>query len=245
MENIPTQEEQVKRPSWRKIPGFRSGKAWKMVLASMFYVFWLLVFIGAATGDRTNQQAKDKPKTEQTQKTTAPEQTQAQQASVQQPQASQPKIPGTLGFTPSEFKNRFNQAATEFKTELRISNLKVEPGSVQDTFQCQFTNSLGLVGSVNKADGSVRDIMIIGQGDGTAKSGMDIIMSMGILIAAANPELSANERGNILRDLGLLGDNVNLKNLDKKTVRNGRKYHINTSDVIGIMFSVGDANDKG
>lgn len=67
---------------------------------------------------------------------------------------------------------------------------------------------------------------------------------MGIIIAATNPEISKEERGNVLKELGLFDENVDISNLDKSAIRNGLKYRIQGSSEIGIMFSVGDVNDK-
>lgn len=148
----------------------------------------------------------------------------------------------SLGFDVDEFKKRFNKAAQEFKSDMRIDNIKVESGAVQDTFQYMLTSHLGIVGAVNKEDGNINSITIIGQGDGTVQSGLNIMVSMGILIATVNPELSPDERGNILKELGIIGDNVDILNLNKDTIRNGKKYFITSSKELGIMFGVENAN---
>jgi flagellar motor protein MotB len=140
------------------------------------------------------------------------------------------KIPGTLGMTPTQFMVAFNESAEEFDSTLRIKNIKLEVGSIQNSFQHTFTENLGVIGTVNKQDNSVRDVLLLGSGNGLASSGMDIFIAMGILIAATNPELAPEERGDILRDLGLMDENT--------------RYNISGSEQIGIMFSVGDANDK-
>lgn len=168
---------------------------------------------------------------------------QAQTDQVSQPK--QPVIPGTLGFTSAEFKDRFNKAATELGSDLQISNLTVQPGSVQDSFEYQFTNNLGIIGAINKADGSVRDIVLDGSGDGTVQSVMNIIVSMGIVIAAVDPSLSPSDRGDILKTLGIGDSNADLSNLSRNTVRNGKKYGLTCSQATGIQFGVEDANDKG
>ncbi|MDD9148173.1 hypothetical protein OYT88_06380 [Sporolactobacillus sp. CQH2019] len=56
--------EYVKRKWYRKIIGFRSGKRWKMVMASIGYLLIILLIIGLAVpnGDQPKAQA-DKPKT--------------------------------------------------------------------------------------------------------------------------------------------------------------------------------------
>ena len=221
------EEEKARLEAHEKLKGEKKKQGCIGCLALIVIFAVIGLIMDSCSGDKSKESGKT---------TNTPPQQQTQQQS---------SIPGTLGMTPNEFTTRFNNSSTEFKADLRISSLKVETGSLQDVFQYSFTDRLAIMGSVNKADGTVRDVMIIGQGDETSKSALNIVMSMGILIAAVNPELSANERGNILKDLGLLGDNIDLKNLDKSTIRNGRKYHVSASDKIGIMFSVGDVSDKG
>lgn len=154
------------------------------------------------------------------------------------------KSPDSLGLTPEEFRDRFNTAAKELDTNFYIDNINIQSGSAQDVFQQMLTSNLGLTGSVNKNDGTVRDVMIMGQGDGTIASGMDIIMAMGILMMTVSPELNADERGRILKELGMIGDNIDLTNVDKSTIRNNKKYWVNCSKDIGVMFGVQNANDE-
>lgn len=40
-----------KRSFWKKIPGFRSGKLWKKIIAFIFYALLLLFFIGVITSN--------------------------------------------------------------------------------------------------------------------------------------------------------------------------------------------------
>ncbi|NMM52052.1 hypothetical protein [Paenibacillus aquistagni] len=164
---------------------------------------------------------------------------------IDKDQAVKKEFPlATIGLTPEEFKSSFNSSSEEFDSDLRIKNISVQDGELQDTFQYMFTANLGIVGTVNKSGGKIRDVMLIGNGDGSAKSGADIVIAMGIIIAATNPELSTEDRGEVLKELGLFDENVDVYNLDKNTVRNGIKYRIQGSEVIGIMFSAGDVNDK-
>lgn len=153
------------------------------------------------------------------------------------------EIPGTIGMTPEEFKAAFNKFSNDFGSSLKIKTLKVQDGPVQDGFKVILTDNLGITGTVNKKDGSVRDVLILGRGDGTPKSGSDLIVSFGILIAATNPDLSSDERGGVLKDLGFFEKNVDVNKMDKSTIRNGIEYSIKGSDMLGLMFSAKDAND--
>jgi len=153
------------------------------------------------------------------------------------------EVSHNIGMNPEQLKTAFNKASKNIGIDLRIGNFKIEEGAVQNTFKNSFTKNLSMVGMVNKKDGSVRSVTFIGAGDGTAKSGADIILSMGLTIMATNPELSEDDRGNILRELGLM-DGGDVFNLNKDTIRNGIKYSLNTSKELGIWFTVSSANDE-
>jgi hypothetical protein len=91
----------------------------------------------------------------------------------------------------------------------------------------------------------LRSVTLIGTGDGTMKSGTDIIIGMGVLLSATNHDLPADERGQILKELKIIGNkDVDVMNLDESTVRNGIKYSLSTSKELGVLLTASDANDK-
>ncbi|WP_035300877.1 hypothetical protein [Brevibacillus thermoruber] len=178
---------------------------------------------------------------------TASTQTSVQQQEAPKQDAPQPDsaIPGTIGMNPEQFKAAFNKASKEFNSDLKINTIKVEEGPVQNSFQVNLTKNLSMVGVVNKKDGSVRSVTMIGVGDGSVKSGVDIILGMGILITATNPEISADDRGKVMEELKLIGDDsVDILDLDTKTIRNGIRYTVKSSRELGIWFTAGDANEE-
>lgn len=190
---------------------------------------------------KAKAEAEAKAKAEQEEKAKAEVEAKAKAEAEAKKKAEE--IPGTIGMTPEQFKTTFNKAATEFESDLIINNITVTEGAAQNSFQYMFTENLGIIGTVNKKDGSVRDVMLMGTGDGTLESGADILIGMGILITATNPELSADERGNVLRELGII-DSSDIMDLNKSTIRNGIRYKIMTSKDLGIWLSAGDANEK-
>lgn len=152
-------------------------------------------------------------------------------------------IPGTLGMTPEEFRVAWNEAADEFDfSELRISAVSVEEGEVQDVFQHEFSPRLFLQGSVNKADGSLREVLIIGSSPEMADN-LTMLASWGILIAATNPDLPPEQRGEILNELGLGQEGVDFSDHQATTVRNNVEYMLQSSDVLGFFFIASDARD--
>jgi hypothetical protein len=137
----------------------------------------------------------------------------------------------------AEFKTAFNLAAGSNSFDYEINKIDVQEGEVNNTFQHTINNNISLLGSVNKANGSVKEITMIGKGDGTAKSGADILGMMAVIIGTVDPELPANGRGEILKQLRLFGDNAaDLKDHTATTDKNGIHYFINSSEVMGIWF---------
>lgn len=134
-----------------------------------------------------------------------------------------------------EFKDRFNAFAgkADFYT---IRKIHVEEGRISNLFSYCFNTYLCLSGSVDKQDHSVRSIIMTARGDGTLSSGADMVVAMCGIIAATNPGLPADERGQILKELGLFDEQTNIGSFSGSTVRNGVKYHITTGALTGIWF---------
>ncbi|MGA9289682.1 MAG: hypothetical protein WBV93_15220, partial [Anaerobacillus sp.] len=128
----------------------------------------------------------------------------------------------------------------------QIDNLEVSDGDVQGSFQAMLNQNIAVIGTVNKADDSVRDVLIMAQGDGTPSSGANMMISFGLLVNATNPSLSADERGQVFRDLGILDEGADLLSLDTSVEANGVKYSFDgtAADSFGVTFSAGDPNDN-
>ncbi|QLG39960.1 MULTISPECIES: hypothetical protein [unclassified Paenibacillus] len=156
------------------------------------------------------------------------------------------EIPGSLNMTPEEFRKSFNKRAQEIgNSKLKIGKkLEIQKGAVQDVFQYIITDYIGITGSINKADGSVRDVTMIGQGNGTMTSGADIVLAIGLVILSVNPDVPASSVANILSDMHILDEGVDWSTVDESTEVNGIRYTVLGSETIGIMFSASDANDK-
>ena len=67
---------------------------------------------------------------------------------------------------------------------------------------------------------------------------------MGTLVTAFHPEFTADERGQVLRDLGLFKEGADILNLEGNTTRGNYEYWVNSSPTIGIMFGIRDKKDE-
>lgn len=158
---------------------------------------------------------------------------------------AQSSKPGDIGMDVEGFRKAFNSTAKNLNmSDMEIGKLNVQDGAVQDVFTYEISDYVNLQGSVNKSDGSVREVTVIGVGDGTAQSGTDILLTIGLLIASTNPDLTVDERAGVLQDLGLLSEGVDISQIDQSTKRNGIKYTIKGSKELGIWFIASDANEK-
>ncbi|WP_339234568.1 hypothetical protein MKX40_17765 [Paenibacillus sp. FSL R5-0517] len=225
--------------------------------------FWLIVVIivggifGNKDEENTEKEAaattevsapvETKPETVVAEKsTTKTEEVKVAKENVKKQEEKKVEIPGSLGMTPDEFRKSFNKRADELgNPKLKIGKkLEIEEGPVQNVFQYMTTDYIGITGSVNKVDGSLRDVMMIGQGNGTLSSGADIIISIGLVILGTNPDIPTSAVGDIMKDLGVIDEGVDWTTIDESTEVNGVRYTLTGSDVLGIMFSASDANDK-
>lgn len=112
MNNIPTKNI---KPLWRKVPGFRSGKPWKMFVATIFYGLFILVFIAIVSADTDTQDD-----TLQTAQQSAKQTTSTQQLSkpVEQPTQSPPqKQSEGLNVSRQQIVNLYSQKEIGFKFE--------------------------------------------------------------------------------------------------------------------------------
>ncbi|MGF7050774.1 hypothetical protein J2T13_005324 [Paenibacillus sp. DS2015] len=159
----------------------------------------------------------------------------------EQPFSSDEPITGTLGISVDQFTQAFNSSAKEFQTGLKISKLSIIPDDVNDNFIYVLVDNLSLQGIVDKTTGNLRQVTVTSRGDGSADSGADILLSIGVLIMATNPTLNTEDRGAIIRDIGFTDENTDFSNLNRSTVRNGLQYQIESSDTTGIRFSISEA----
>lgn len=250
----------LERKWYNKILGFRSKKKWKMVFASIVYLLILFAAVdgftesdaekaetAAAEEKKAEEQSKNKTEKEVAAKKKATKEQNEQEASSEdseEVEASTNEKIGTLGYTTEEFKEKWNTVNSQLGSTFPLDNLEVEEGPKQDTFKLLFSKQSAIIGTVNKNEQSVRDVVLVLQGDGTARTATDNLLLMGQLIATTNPSLSPEERAQVLEDLGFKGENIDINKLDGIVEKNGVRYHLQGSDQIGIMLSAGDPNDN-
>jgi hypothetical protein len=114
-------------------------------------------------------------------------------------------------------------------------NLNVKKPSMDGrTFKYQFEKNLAMVGILNN-DSAVSSVTIIFAGEGKAQVS-DLLSAFVCTIYATNPGLLIEERGQIMRGLGLDDNNTDFKNYNRSIVVGRVKYFILTGSSIGVWM---------
>ena len=108
----------------------------------------------------------------------------------------------TLGVTPEIYADRLNTIFKGAKLKHRVGTKVVTQGAVNDSLLIEVSQFTSLVISVSKVNGEMLGLTIIGAGDGTPSSGVDIML---VASAALNAAVPALEFKDLFADLpGLL-----------------------------------------
>ncbi|MBR4383092.1 MAG: hypothetical protein IKP64_05990, partial [Selenomonadaceae bacterium] len=130
------------------------------------------------------------------------------------------------GIAPEIFREKFNAAAQK----TRASNLSLTidvPFKIDGkNFTHEFAPSLKLVGTVGD-DGNVSELKIFAEPKNQDES-FQVLNVLGLLIATLNPELDAEDRGEVLRDLRMLKEVSTEGSYDWTTNRRGITYSVHT-----------------
>lgn len=188
--------------------------------------------------DTAAKEAADKKAAESAQKAAAAAKAKAAK------EAAAKAIPGTIGMTPTQFRTAFNKSSTEIGMDLSLPQPTIESGPAQNTFQYMLSDNIAMTGTINKADGSVREIMLLGQTAGSYEESTNYLLIMGLIMKTVDPNATKEDNAAKMRKLGLMDDNLELANLDKKVIVNGLRYSISYLEEIGLMFYVNDPDDK-
>ena len=134
--------------------------------------------------------------------------------------------------TPEEFREKFNAAAQKLAPNLGLTI--AEPLTVDDkNFTYEFTPKLKIVGTL---DGErISELKIFTEPTNQDES-FQTINVLGLLIATLNPELDAEDRGEVMRDLRMLKEVSTEGSYDWTTNRGWVKYSVH-ADKGKVIFT--------
>ncbi|OMF14423.1 hypothetical protein BK131_13255 [Paenibacillus amylolyticus] len=161
------------------------------------------------------------------------------QPAIDQTPSPQIKLSG-LHMTTTEFKNKFNGAVGKYRLNgLSITRLDMNDSSGQGTgtFEYVFNDELRLVGVVN-ADESIQEVRLYATGDTSEPTGGILLTAIATLILTTNNEYTYNDAQNVIQDIGLLDRDVNQRDFDGATARNGLEYGFSVQDHDHSTFEI-------
>lgn len=152
--------------------------------------------------------------------------------------------PVTLDMRPEDFQREANRFIKETAPQIRmnIERWNISSGSVNDVYKYSFSSANALVCGVDKTNKKIKNIMFITIPK-TQTDMLNAIAYYGTIIAILNPELDADERGAVIRELGLFEEGADLLNLNGKATRGNVLYSLTSSKEMGIVFGV-DVNNE-
>ncbi len=125
--------------------------------------------------------------------------------------------------TPEEFRKKFNASAQRLAPNLGLTIDK--PLEVEEkNFSYEFTHKVKLSGAVN-VGGQITELKIFMEPTNQDES-FQAINVLGLLIATLNPELDAEDRGEVMRDLRMLKQVSTEGTYDWTTTRGRIKYSV-------------------
>ena len=137
----------------------------------------------------------------------------------------------TKGFEQSlsleDFRERYNTAAQRLAPNLDV-RLDDSFAVDEKIFRHEFSPQLTLEGTIDDA-GQITALKIFAAPENQDES-FKTINVLGLLIAALNPELDAEDRGEVLRDLRMLKNVAAEDNYDWTTSRGHVKYSVHAVD---------------
>lgn len=144
-----------------------------------------------------------------------------------------------LPITYSEFEENFNAFGKSFTPAIRLYPAKLNPKNKGDKFatrQAIVTDNIIL--TATEADsGRVGGVIMLGRGDGEFESGMAIIMAMGAIMSGIDKNITSEQRGDVLKGLGVVGSGGLESDKPAATVMRGIKYSVANTPGVGLLFS--------
>lgn len=142
-----------------------------------------------------------------------------------------------LGFDAKTFARRFNVSMTDLGQPYRAKG-NVDNSGVQGIFQEAFSEHLALTGTVKPQSGAVNGIIFMGTGDGTQESGARVMVVASGVVAATQPDMSAQNAFDVMLSLIQSYDGGEASS----KVLNGVEYTYQRSDIFGNMLTVDSAD---
>ncbi len=131
-----------------------------------------------------------------------------------------------------EFIGAFNKEVKKLDFSYSLENVKKDG----ETITSKLGKDITLIENIDEK-GAIHELVMLGQGEG-----IDIILSMGLLIGMTNPDLNQNEIGAVLKDLRLFDKSYEYQKNETTVEKNTIRYNLKYDQAAGVIFSVSKVN---
>lgn len=145
-----------------------------------------------------------------------------------------------MGITTQDFVSNFNKALAPLDMPFKApSKPPVTAGAVNDVFNIALDDYISLIGTLDKRNGLIKNLTLIGTGDGTPESGVRIMSTTVAMFMAVGDSSSDNNKDAAAKTLVRLFEKQEASGTDSaSTNRSGLKFTITRSKQLGTWFSV-------
>jgi len=161
---------------------------------------------------------------------------QAAPVEISQPEpikAVQPIKTISLGMTPEMFRQDFNRTVTPINARYTLSEFSIKQGEVFNVFNQMLSSGLGLVSTVNKDDGTMRDfIVMLGGGNNDSLEAVVVILASAQIFNSSIPKEQNNKV--IMEMIDVLNKTKSPK---EERIVGDLKYTAMANNGMGLWFS--------
>jgi hypothetical protein len=121
----------------------------------------------------------------------------------------------------------FDNAKKELHTPYQLKTIEKN----DQTITSKITKDITLVENLDKG-GQVRELIMVGQGEGT-----DILLALGTVIKATNPDFSKSDLSSTIKDLKVINEGFQFPEKGFSVKKQSVKYNLKYSDKAGVIFT--------
>lgn len=141
----------------------------------------------------------------------------------------------TLGITLDQYVKNFNAIGAKLKPTQEAYLGEVQEGPVNDVARIKIDDNRMLMVTLKRGTKTVTEVTLIGQGDGTAASGLYLMITCLTAMQAAVPE---SERDGMGEMMGRLLERMERDKDAVSEVIGNNKFWVNSSSITGFMAGV-------
>ena len=149
-----------------------------------------------------------------------------------------------LGMTFEQFATSLQVNSSNFGMPLSIHDTKFTPGSEKNGYTCNILQNLSLMAAVDKNTGMITIVELFATPK-TTDDLLNMVFAYGTVMSILNPELSQDQRGEILQQLYLTPEKLpQLKETGGRVVRGNVKYMTSFIEGYGLFILGAETKDS-